>query len=130
MVFAILLLPGCDSGESAAAAAARDFLDAHYVRIDLAAAKGLSTGLATEKVGEEIRLVGGVVPDSEAMKPRIHYRREKVWKEAENDATYAYVLTVTPPGSAAFHKRVLVTVRRVEEGWKVSNYRESDVSAP
>ena len=122
---AALALAACTNPGDSPRAAAEAFLDAHYVRIDLEAARPHCAGLALDKLEREIALTANN-PEALAMeRPRVTYRMED-GRDAEGRASYAYELTVHPTGSDPFHKLVVLSLRDEGGGWRVANYSESD----
>lgn len=119
----------CSRPGSAPRSTAEAFLDAHYVRIDLAAAGELASGLARDKIDREIALTKDQAIDRETRQPRINYKLERA-DETETVAQYAYELTIRPPGMEPFAKLVTVTVRRAGDAWSVTNYSEGDSGEP
>ena len=102
-----------------------EFVDQHYVHIDLQRAKEYSTGLALQKINEEIRLTSGQVIDASTRKPKVHYRLlEK--KEAKGRASFLYEGTIRAEGAPEFTRRWLITARKEGDRWWVSNFTESD----
>jgi len=136
----------CGPAAGTPEAAARDFLDAHYLLADLQSSSLLTTGLAASKVGEEIRLTEGLERGADTRMPRINYRLDRqlagsagavagdvpgVGGESASDAQavmMVYRLTVSPVGAEPFDKQVLLRLVKSEGKWLVSNYAESDVS--
>ncbi|GEM_PF-1762546 len=128
-------LAACGPAAGTPEAAARDFLDAHYLLADLQAASLLTTGLAASKVGEEIRLTEGLERGTDTRMPRINYRLDRQLAGPASDSAsdaqavmMVYRLTVSPVGAEPFDKQVLLRLVKSEGKWLVSNYTESDVS--
>ena len=140
-------LAACGPAAGTPEAAARDFLDAHYLLADLQASSLLTTGLAASKVGEEIRLTEGFERGTDTRMPRINYRLDRQFAgsagavagdapgvgagDSASDAQavmMVYRLTVSPVGAEPFDKEVLLRLVKSEGKWLVSNYAESDVS--
>ena len=116
-------LAGCQPSQSTAAGTARAFIDAHYVRIDLAESKQFCSGLALSKVEKEIELTADVAIEADTLRPRITYGLSE--EQASNDrVTYAVKLKIRPPGMDPFERSATVSVRRGEAGWSVSNYND------
>jgi hypothetical protein len=115
----------CTSPTGSPRAAAEAFLDAHYVRIDLEAARAFCAGLALEKLEREIALIKDHAEPSAGERPRVTYKLEDSNDAAER-AQYAYVLSVHTTGSDPFHKLIVMSLRNEGSGWHVSNYSESD----
>jgi len=121
---ALLTGIGCGPDPSSARGTAERFLDAHYVRIDLPASSQLASGVARQKVEDEIALTRGVEIDAATRQPRIHYRLEDQRDDGDGAMRFVYRLTIVPEGAERFHRQVLLTVRRTAAGWTVGNYEE------
>lgn len=120
----LLLAAACRPDPASPRGAAERFLDAHYVAIDLAGALPLTTGLARAKVERERALVGDVAIDEATRKPQVWYRLLEE-RPLGGDATqFLYLGTLRAEGVEPFDRRWLVTVRREDAGWIVSNYEE------
>lgn len=118
-------LAACRAGPDTAQGVAERFLDEHYVRMDLGAAKQYCTGVALQKVEEESRLVGEQRIDESTRKPHVAYRLKEKASEEEDSASFLYEGTVRVEGADTFSRRWLVTTRRQPGGaWKVSNFSE------
>ena len=73
--FLLLIFAGaCGRDLSTAQGVVEEFVDHHYVAIDLAKAKTLAVSFALSKVNEEIRLTAGQTIDASTQKPRVNYR--------------------------------------------------------
>jgi hypothetical protein len=121
----LIVLVACSDPRSNARSAAEAFLDAHYVRIDLEGAKEHASGLARDKVDEEIELTRDQEITGDTRQPHVNYRLQR-GDETPASAQFAYELTIRAAGSDPFTKLVMVTVRNQEGAWKVTNYSESD----
>lgn len=116
-------LSGCGRDTATAQGVVEEFVDRHYVEIDLQKSKQYAVGLALEKINEEIRLTAGQVIDASTRKPSIHYRLlEK--KQAGNRASFLYEGTIRAEDAPEFTRRWLVTARKDPDGWRVSNFTE------
>lgn len=127
LVWTVATASGCTPAGESPRATAEAFLDAHYVRIDLEAARTLCTGLALDKQEKELALTRDAVIDAETRQPRVTYSTEES-REGADRAQYAYVLEIHPEGADVFRKLVVLTLRREGQAWRVSNYTESDRS--
>jgi outer membrane lipopolysaccharide assembly protein LptE/RlpB len=122
---AIALLVGCGKDLRTARGVVEEFIDQHYVHIDLQKAKEYSVGLALEKINEEIRLTSGQMIDASTRKPRVHYRLlEK--KEGERRASFLYEGTIEAEDAPVFTRRWLIAARWEDNRWRVSNFTEYD----
>ena len=54
LIFAVLLASGCGRDLNSAQGVAEEFVDQHYVAIDLPKAKALAVSVALHKIDEEI----------------------------------------------------------------------------
>ena len=124
-VCAGLLDAGCRSSTDSAQGIAERFIDEHYVRMNLRAAREYTVGLAQRKVDEETRLVGDHVIDASTRQPRVTYRLKEQPREDANGVSFLFEGTVSVDGADAFTRQWLVTTRREADGtWKVSNFSE------
>jgi hypothetical protein len=124
LVLVALASAGCHPDPSTPRGAAEAFLDAHYVRIDLPAARELAAGLARHKVEGEIELVRGQAIDETTRKPTIHYRLLEEHPQGEDAFTYLYRANISIEDAEGLERRWLVTVRREDGAWRVTNYQE------
>jgi hypothetical protein len=123
-LLAVVLAAACRPDPATPRGAAERFLDAHYVRIDLPAALEFTAGVARHKVENEIRLVEGQPIDDSTRKPTVHYRLLETHPDGEQAVSYLYRANITIEDADRFERRWLVTVRRDETGWRVTNYQE------
>jgi hypothetical protein len=122
---AILLMGGCSRDLGTAQGIAEEFVDQHYVHIDLPKAKLYAVSLALDKVNEEIRLTTGQAIDVSTQKPRVNYRLlEK--KERDNRASFLYEGTIQSDDGTSFNRKWLITARKEGAHWRVSNFSESE----
>jgi redox-sensitive bicupin YhaK (pirin superfamily) len=125
LVLWALLISGCGRDLGTAQGVVEEFVDQHYVQINLEKAKQYAVGLALQKVDEEIRLTAGHKIDASTQKPRINYRLlEK--KEGENRAAYLYEGTINSDDGHSFTRKWLIAARKEGSQWRVSNFTESD----
>jgi hypothetical protein len=120
-----LFLNGCGQDLRTAQGVANEFVDQHYVNIDLQKAKTYTVSLALDKVNEEIRLIAGQKIDASTNKPKINYRLlEK--KEGERRASFLYEGTIRSDDGSSFTRKWLIATRKDSDQWRVSNFTESD----
>jgi hypothetical protein len=124
LVLAGVLFAGCRPDPSTARGTAERFLDAYYVMIDLRGALPYTAGLARDKVERGIALTAGQAIDASTEKPAVRYALLDEHPAGADVVQFAYRGTVSPPGSDAFERRWLLTVRRGAEGWRVTNFEE------
>lgn len=121
----LFLVAACGRDLSTAQGVAEEFVDHHYVRIDLPRAKTLTVSLALHKVNEEIRLTDGQTIDASTRKPRVHYALlEK--KEGPERASFLFEGTIQSDDGTSFIRKWLINARREGNRWRVSNFTESD----
>jgi hypothetical protein len=102
-----------------------EFVDQHYVRIDLPRAKAFAVSVALEKINEEIRLTAGQQIDATTRKPKVNYQLlEK--KESDGRASFLYEGTIQSDDGTSFTRKWLVAARKEGAQWRVSNFTESD----
>jgi hypothetical protein len=122
----LLVLSACHSDPHSARGVAERFLDAHYVEINLQAAKPYCTGLALSRLEDEIRLTDGQPIDESTRKPLVHYRLIEEKPRGEKSVSFLYETTISVNGAGEFTKKILLTMRQGEQGWRVVNYSEFD----
>ena len=124
-LFALAALAACHAAGASPRAAAEAFLDEHYVRIDLEAAKQHCVGVARFKVEEEQRLVGDQQIDASTRRPRVSYAFAEKRDETADSVALLYDATVRFDDGGSTALRWLITARREPDGvWKVSNDQE------
>lgn len=120
MVFA-----GCHAGADTAQGTAERFLDAHYVRMDLAAAKEYCVGVARSKVEEMQHLVGDQMIDDTTRKPHVSYDLQEKRDEGEDRVSFLFEGKIRVEGADDFTRHWLVNTRKEPDGaWRVSNFQE------
>lgn len=126
LVLAVLTAGGCRPDPSTPRGTAERFLDAHYVAIDLREAIAFTSGIARQKVEQEVALVSGVEIDENTRKPIVHYRLLEEHPDGEHSVNFLYRGSIAVDGADSFERRWMVTVRREDAGWRVTNYQEFD----
>ena len=125
LVVWVLLINGCSHDLGTAEGVVQEFLDQYYVKIDIPKAKQYTVGLALEKLNEESRLTAGQRIDASTQKPTISYKLlEK--RETTNRASFLYQGTVRSDDGSSFTRKWLIAARRENNGWRVSNFSESE----
>jgi hypothetical protein len=128
-IFALISLSsfvaGCGHDLNTAQGVAEEFVDQHYVYIDIPKAKQYAVGLALAKLNEEIRLTAGQPIDVSTQKPKINYSLlEK--KESPDRASFLYEGTIRSDDGSTFTRKWLIAARKEGNQWRVSNFSESD----
>lgn len=119
----IFTLGACNRDLQTAKGVVEEFVDQHYVYIDLKASKQYCVGLALHKINEEIRLTAGQVIDAATRKPKIYYRLLER-KEEEQRASFLYEGTIRAQEAPEFTRRWLIIARKEGGQWRVSNFTE------
>lgn len=114
---------GCQRDLSTAEGVVEEFLDQHYVEIDLIKSKEYTTGLAREKIDDQIRLTQGQAIDESTRKPRVYYTLLER-RQSRTGVSFLYELTIRPDDAAEFRRRVRLNARQVGSNWRVSNFIE------
>jgi hypothetical protein len=118
-------LNACGRDLGTAQGVVEEFVDQHYVKIDLPKAKAYAVSVALEKINEEIRLTAGQQIDASTRKPKVNYQLlEK--KESGARASFLYEGTIQSDDGTSFTRKWLVAARKEGAQWRVSNFTESD----
>jgi hypothetical protein len=125
LAFWLLAVFACGHDLNTAQGTVEQFVDEHYVHIDIAKAKQYAAGLALEKLNEEIRLTAGQPIDASTNKPRVNYKMlEK--REGDNRVSFLYEGTIQSDDGTSFTRKWLIAARKEGNEWRVSNFSESD----
>jgi hypothetical protein len=125
MAMAIL---GCSPSNSAQGVADR-FVQAYYVQIDQAQALEFTTGLARERLRQELQQVAPLRRGSnlEQARPKMSYTLVRTQLEGRQ-VLVVYDLTITPPQVKPILKKILIITEQLGEQWKVINFAETDAN--
>ena len=118
-----VLVTACGADPATSRGRAELFLDAYYVLIDLPRAAEHTAGVARAKVEQGIALTEGQAAAEAGTRPRVRYQLAEEHPEGEDTVTYVYLANITADGDASQRKFVL-TVRKQDEGWRVTNFSE------
>ena len=119
-------LAACRPGPDTAQGTAERFVDAHYVNINLVDAKQFCVGPALGKVEEEQRLTLGQTIDESTRKPHVGYSLVEKREEGADRASFLFEGTIRVEDGGTFTRKWMVTTRKESDGWRVSNYDESE----
>jgi hypothetical protein len=122
---AITLL-GCSSGNSPQGVADR-FVQAYYVQVDQGQALEYTSGLARERLRQELQQVLPLRRGAslEQARPKVSYTLVRTQPEGEQ-VLLIYDLTITPPQVKPILKKILIITQPLGEHWKVINFAETD----
>ena len=113
---------GACAAKSESQDVARKFIDAYYVRINLADARTFAVDLASEKIQHQIELTSGLPPPASANAPQVEYR---LVSEEPSPGSAAYVFEVKPQVSDVGARKVFVKLREEGGQWKVTQFSEA-----
>jgi hypothetical protein len=125
LLVSVPLLSSCGRDLGTAQGVVEEFVDQHYVHIDLEKARTYTVSVAMNKVNEEIRLTAGQSIDASTRKPKVNYRLLDK-KENEKRATFLYEGTIQSDDGSSFTRKWLIAARKEGDQWRVSNFTESD----
>ena len=127
LCMAIALL-GCSRSDSAQGVADQ-FMQAYYVQIDQAQALELSSGLAHERLRQELQQVAPLRRSGslDQARPKASYTLARAQHEGRQ-VLLVYDLTITPPQVMPILKKILIITEQLGEQWKVINFAEADAT--
>jgi hypothetical protein len=117
---------GCSRSNSPQGVADR-FVQTYYVQIDQAQALEFTTGLARERLRQELQQVASLRRGSslEQARPKVSYTLSRTQPEGQQ-VLLVYDLTITPPHVKPMLKKILLITEQVGAQWKVINFAETD----
>jgi len=119
---------GCSRDPSAQGVADR-FMQAYYVQIDQAQALEFASGLAHERLRQELQQVAPLRRGSnlEQARPKLSYTLARAQPEGRQ-VLLVYDLTITPSQVKPMFKKILIITEQLGDQWKVINFTETDSS--
>ena len=124
VVVLLCALLACQPDSRSPRGVAEQFIDQYYVQINLAGAQLFCTGLAREKIEEQVRLTQGQPIDESTRKPWVRYKLLETREETADHASYLFEGMVHVAGADGLTPKWLVSLRRDGDAWKVSNFTE------
>jgi hypothetical protein len=124
-----LALAGC-GGMKDPASVADNFVDKYYVESDQDRALQFTTGIATMRLKEELKLTaearGGRGSAGMQVRPeRVYYKRSAVGGSGEKRSA-DYELDIRPQGGGDLQRSAHVDLLQQKDGsWRVSNFSET-----
>jgi hypothetical protein len=108
---------------------ADQFMQAYYVQIDQARALEYTTGLAHERLRQELQQVAPLRRGSslEQARPKVSYTLARTQPEGRQ-VMLVYDLTITPSQVKPMLKKILIITEQLGEQWKVINFAEADAA--
>jgi hypothetical protein len=101
------------------------FIEARYILIDHNQMQAVCTGLALDKIHEEMKLTEGQSIDQSTRKPVVHYTLQKTRSDGDK-TTFLFKARIDVPEGGSFKKFWMITAKKDGDTWKVSNYSEYD----
>jgi hypothetical protein len=123
-VLLMIMVAGCTPPNSARGVVDR-FIEARYILIDNQQMQAVCTGLALDKIHEEMKLTEGQSIDQSTRKPVVHYSLQKTRSNGDK-TTFLFKARIDVPEGGTFKKFWMITAKKDGEVWKVSNYSEYD----
>jgi len=123
-----LTLSAACAKEAPSEQAAKKFMDAYYVRINLQDAEKLSSGLAQERLTHQISLLDGTKINANTNVPTVDFKL--VSQDPPNADEASYVFEVIPHVQDIGHRKVYVKLRQDNGAWKVSQFTEEVQNPP
>lgn len=130
MVFLSLLWLNACSKTSNPEKSAEAFLESYYAHANLEKAKGVTSGLALQKVSDEIALGGGQKGAAEESKRQVSFSKKEnipgmAADETDSRKLMLFQINISREGAPEIHLLVRLTVEKESGTWKVVNFAES-----
>lgn len=127
IAFALVLFAGC-GGMKDPASVADKFVDRYYVESDQDSAMALTTGVATLRLREELKLSASARQGRSEMplrQVRVYYKRTSLGGDGE-ERTADYELDIRPQGGGELQRGAHLTLHRAADGtWRVARFSET-----
>ncbi len=105
---------------------ANEFLFRYFIELNQRGALELSSGLARDKLEEEIELTQSIrmTPDLDLAKhkPFLDYKLVNTQRRGEDGMTLFYDISIESPGGSPSKREVVLTTSRIDGAWKVTNF--------
>lgn len=105
---------------------ANEFLFRYFIELNQRGALELSTGLAADKLKEEIELTQSIrmTPnlDLSKHKPFLDYKLVNTQRRKDNSVTLYYDVTIENPNGKDYKREVVLTTTEISSLWKVTNF--------
>lgn len=112
--------------ENSAEGVAEEFLYRYFIELNQQGALELSSGLAEDKLKEEIELLKSVrsEPDLDLSrhKPFIDYKLTNSQMRSDNTIAFFYDVTIESKGGDKYKRQVVLTTVEIDGKWKVQNF--------
>ena len=122
-LFFLSVLQGCGSGGPEAAA--DRFMEAYYAAADLGEALKQTGGLAAKKIRDQQHLTRGQSGPQASRGRRVSYTRiERT--TVDGKLFFRYEVRIDVQGGGAFTRKPLLAMADGPNGWRVTNFTETD----
>ena len=127
ILFALAAVLGC-GGMKDPASVADKFVDRYYVESDQDGALPLTTGVATLRLRDELKLAAGARRGGGEMplrQVRVYYKRKALTGDGAERAA-DYELDIRPQGGGEMQRGAHLELRRGDDGtWRVARFSET-----
>lgn len=120
-----LTVVACAPAEDAESIA-QSFVEQYYVAPDLSKAKALAYGLARHKIEEEQRLLQTMDRGDGRADRDVSYTLQQTQQVGRDKMFFVYNITISVD-RLVMKKRATIATGRTGEGWRVTNFQESDI---
>ncbi|MFQ5825413.1 MAG: hypothetical protein ACE5JB_15335 [bacterium] len=128
----VLIIMFCSLGfitcgyENSAEGVAEEFLYRYFIELNQKGALELSTGLAKDKLREEIELVQGIRSNPELdlsqAKPFIDYKMVNSHRRSDKSIAFFYDVSIKSKGGEKNERQVVLNMVKIAGKWKVKNF--------
>jgi hypothetical protein len=112
--------------ENSAEGVAEEFLYRYFIELNQKGAMELSTGLAKDKLQEEIALVQGIRSNPELdlsqAKPFIDYKLVNSQMRSDKSVALIYDVSIKSKGGEKYKRQVVLNMVELAGKWKVKNF--------
>jgi hypothetical protein len=128
-LLALMLVASCGEKMKNAGSVADQFMDRYYVESDQAGAIPLTSGVASLRLRDELKLAqegrsGGAL--GALRQVRVYYKRDALEGEGDQRSA-AYRLDIRPQGGGALSREAHLELARQADGtWRVSRFSETN----
>lgn len=113
-------------GDNSAEGVAEEFLYRYFIELDQEHALELSSGLAEEKLREEMELLRGIRNDPNLdlseHRPFIEYELVERRSRDVGQEAFIYKIAISSKGGGKHFRQIVLTTTRVNGAWKVQNF--------
>ncbi len=100
------------------------FMDDYYVQMNLKNLAPLTSGLAKEKIDQQLLLLEGTTPEPPSGKPRVTYDLVSSKTDSPDEASYIFSVDVHIQDMGK--RKVYIKVRNEGSRWMITQFQEED----